>query len=168
MKHTTRTNLSLLAVAITALLLLVGCTAQPGSSDQVRLVITPIPTPTYTPVVPPTPQPTTYTVKPGDTLSGIASLFGVTVDDIVRVNSITDPNVLSDGQVLKIPARSAATDSTPTEQGVEAGTQTPQVPVGSPTLPPANLTPPLGPTTSVPTPGGSSSPGTTISPTAAP
>src|SRR6476620_10016039 len=88
------------ALFIGAALLLSGCSGASGSDDQVRLVITPVATPTLTPIPPPTPAPTTYTVRPGDTLSGIAALFGVSVDDIVRVNSMADPNVLSEGQVL--------------------------------------------------------------------
>lgn len=147
--------------------MLAGCTTGTGSDQQVRMVVTPVATPTQTPLALPTSAPTTYTVKPGDTLSGIAAMFGVSVDDIVRVNNITDPNVLSDGQTLKIPMRSP--EGTPTEQ--LAASPSPAgspVPAGSPTLPPPDVTPPLGPTTGPQAPGGSSSPGTTISPTAAP
>lgn len=153
------------------LLLLAGCSAGTGSDEQVRLEITPVATPTFTPLTPPTPAPTTYTVKPGDTLSGIAALFGVTVDDIVRVNNITDANVLSDGQILKIPGREAG--GTPTQAA--PGTGTPQAgqtgtpaPAGSPVLPPPNVTPPQGPTQVPSSPGSSSAPGSTISPTAEP
>jgi len=156
-----------LLVVACALPLLAGCTTATGSEAQVILEITPVATPTNTPLAAPTSAPTTYSVKSGDTLSGIAAMFGVSVDDIVRVNNITDPNVLSDGQVLKIPMR--APEGTPTEQA--AGSPSPQgspVPLGSPTLPPPDVTPPLGPTTGVSAPGGSSTPGTTISPTAEP
>jgi len=44
-----------------------------------------------------------YIVQAGDTLSGIALRFGVTVDDLVRVNNITDPNALAIGTHLIIP-----------------------------------------------------------------
>lgn len=45
-----------------------------------------------------------YTVHTGDTLSSIAARAGVTVDDIVRANpAITNPNVISEGQVIFIP-----------------------------------------------------------------
>src|SRR5207248_7170851 len=68
-------------------LLLVGCdTGASSSGDKVRLVITPVETPTPTPLAAPTMAPTTYTVRAGDTLSGVADLFGVSVDDIVRAN----------------------------------------------------------------------------------
>src|SRR5918912_2765366 len=92
-----------------AMVLLAGCTTgSGGSGDKVKLVVTPVDTPTSTPLAAPTMAPTTYTVKAGDTLSGIAALFGVSVDDIVRANNIADPNRLSEGQTLTIPARSLA------------------------------------------------------------
>lgn len=53
------------------------------------------------PVVDP---PMEYVVRPGDTLSGIAVRFGVTVDAIVDENSLTDPDDLRDGDVLWIPS----------------------------------------------------------------
>lgn len=43
-----------------------------------------------------------YTIKPGDTLSSIATKYGVTVDYLVQKNSIKNPNVIYPGQVLKI------------------------------------------------------------------
>lgn len=45
----------------------------------------------------------TYTVASGDTLGAIANRFGVTVEDLVAVNGIADPNLLAVGQVLAIP-----------------------------------------------------------------
>ena len=45
---------------------------------------------------------TTYTVKSGDTLSGIASKFGTTYQKIAADNGITNPNIIHPGQVLKI------------------------------------------------------------------
>ena len=45
----------------------------------------------------------TYTVKAGDTLSGIASRFGTTARKLMALNSITDPNRIRVGQVLKLP-----------------------------------------------------------------
>lgn len=54
----------------------------------------------------PTGSGTTYTVQPGDTLFAIAQRFGITVQDIVSANSMTNPNNLSVGQELIIPAGS--------------------------------------------------------------
>src|SRR5258707_2955685 len=46
----------------------------------------------------------TYEVKPGDTLSGIAQEYGVSVSAVARSNGVSNPNVLRAGQVLKIEA----------------------------------------------------------------
>lgn len=45
----------------------------------------------------------TYVVKSGDTLYGIANRYGVTVDELKRLNNLTT-NTLSIGQTLKIPS----------------------------------------------------------------
>jgi|SRR5690554_829712 len=45
---------------------------------------------------------TTYTVKKGDTLSHIAKRFGTTVNELVRLNNIKNPNLIYVGQKLKI------------------------------------------------------------------
>nr|DAX52484.1 MAG TPA: hypothetical protein [Caudoviricetes sp.] len=44
----------------------------------------------------------TYTVKAGDTLSGIGSKFGVSYQKIAADNNISNPNLIHPGQVLKI------------------------------------------------------------------
>jgi GH25 family lysozyme M1 (1,4-beta-N-acetylmuramidase) len=46
-----------------------------------------------------------YTVVAGDTLWAISQRFGVTVDDIVKLNNIVNPNLISVGQVLRIPKK---------------------------------------------------------------
>jgi LysM repeat protein len=46
-----------------------------------------------------------YTVRYGDTLYGIANTLGTTVQAIVLKNGIANPDRLSAGQVLHIPAR---------------------------------------------------------------
>lgn len=45
---------------------------------------------------------TTYTVKSGDTLSGIAAKYGTTYQAIAAKNGISNPNLIYPGQVLKI------------------------------------------------------------------
>ncbi|WP_223756616.1 LysM peptidoglycan-binding domain-containing protein [Myxococcus sp. RHSTA-1-4] len=45
----------------------------------------------------------TYTVKSGDTLSGIASRFGTTVSALQQANGISNPNLIQVGQRLTIP-----------------------------------------------------------------
>lgn len=44
----------------------------------------------------------TYTVRPGDTLSGIAAKFGTTYKKIAADNNIKNPNLIYPGQVLVI------------------------------------------------------------------
>ena len=47
--------------------------------------------------------PGTYIVQPGDTLTGIADQLGVTIDQLMAANKITDPSLIRIGQALKIP-----------------------------------------------------------------
>lgn len=49
-----------------------------------------------------TPSYVTYTVKSGDTLSGIAAKYGTTYQKIAKDNGIANPNKIYKGQVLKI------------------------------------------------------------------
>jgi LysM repeat protein len=128
---------------------LAGCDASAGSDQQVRLVVTPVPSPTATPEALPTTQPVSYTVRAGDTLSGIAAMFGLTVDELVRHNNITDPNTLAEGQVLVIPGRPATPTLTPQGTSSPQVTGIPATPAASPTtvLPPPDVTPPQGPDT---------------------
>ena len=44
----------------------------------------------------------TYTVQAGDTLSGIASKYGTTYQELAALNGISDPNIIHVGQVLKV------------------------------------------------------------------
>jgi LysM repeat protein len=75
-----------------------------------------------------TPHPTTasgrYVIKSGDTLSAIAAQFGVSLDELISINNITDPTGLHAGDELTIPGA----DSTPQAQPTPAprATSTPQ------------------------------------------
>ncbi|GAB6170200.1 hypothetical protein JCM1393_26600 [Clostridium carnis] len=44
----------------------------------------------------------TYVVQPGDTLSGIAISFNTTVNNLVRINNISNPNLIFPGEVLNV------------------------------------------------------------------
>jgi LysM repeat protein len=68
-------------------------------------------------------QSTTYTVKSGDTLSGIASKFGTTYQKIAADNGISDSNKIYPGQVLKINGTNSSTtnQSTTTTYTVKSG-----------------------------------------------
>ncbi len=57
-----------------------------------------------TPPPPPPPSGQTYYVQKGDTLRIIAAKFGTTVDAILKINSIPNPNVIYVGQAISIPA----------------------------------------------------------------
>ena len=50
----------------------------------------------------------TYTVKRGDTLTAIAQKYGTTVQKLVTLNNIANPDVIKVGQKLTIPAKTAA------------------------------------------------------------
>ena len=53
----------------------------------------------------PLPEISSYTVRQGDTLSGIAGNLGVSTAELARTNGITDPNRIRAGQVLEMPGR---------------------------------------------------------------
>src|SRR5260221_14761030 len=46
----------------------------------------------------------TYEIRPGDTLSGIAQEYGVSVAAVAQSNGLTNPDVIRVGQILKIAA----------------------------------------------------------------
>lgn len=57
---------------------------------------------------------TVYTVKKGDTLSAIASKYGTTYQALAAYNGISNPNVISVGQQIKIPGTAEETKQTAT------------------------------------------------------
>ncbi|NPV76753.1 MAG: peptidoglycan DD-metalloendopeptidase family protein [Anaerolineae bacterium] len=61
-----------------------------------------------------------YIVQPGETLSTIAVRFGTTVDEIIRVNDLTNPNAIAAGSKLRIPGL----------EGIEGTLVTETVPFG--------------------------------------
>lgn len=71
-------------------------------------------TPTVTtPTTPSTGSDTVYTVKAGDTLSSIAAKYGTTYQKLAAYNGISNPNIIHDGQKIKIPSGQASTTWTP-------------------------------------------------------
>lgn len=55
---------------------------------------------------------TIYTVKTGDTLSGIASKFGTTYQHLAQINGISNPNIIHVGQVIRIDGQAQAPSTT--------------------------------------------------------
>lgn len=56
---------------------------------------------------------TTYVVQPGDTLSAIARRFNTTVQELVRLNHIPNPNLIHVGQKLTVPTIGPTPTPTP-------------------------------------------------------
>ncbi len=57
-----------------------------------------------------------YTVKSGDTLSHIASAYGVTVAHLVEINNIQNPNLIYPGQKIRITESKSTTLNEPVKQ----------------------------------------------------
>lgn len=57
---------------------------------------------------------TVYTVVKGDTLSAIAAKYGTTYQKLAEYNGISNPNVISVGQKIKIPGSSTASTNSST------------------------------------------------------
>jgi LysM repeat protein len=89
------------------------------SPTPIPTPVAPAPTPTSTlaptsapnpaPVANPTPTPqspsvvnNTYTIKSGDNLTRIAAMHNTTVNDLVKLNNISDPNKIYAGQTIKL------------------------------------------------------------------
>ena len=47
-----------------------------------------------------------YTIRSGDTLSGIASRYGTTVNTLAQINGIGNPNLIYAGRTIRIPTNS--------------------------------------------------------------
>ena len=58
-------------------------------------------------------QQQTHTVQPGQTLSGIARIYGVTTEQLAAANGIVNPNLIYVGQVLVIPGSAPAPEPQP-------------------------------------------------------
>ncbi|MPZ22036.1 MAG: LysM peptidoglycan-binding domain-containing protein [Dehalococcoidia bacterium] len=67
-------------------------------------------------------RPDEYVVQEGDTLSGIATQFDLTVDALAAANGIDNPELIQIGQTLTIPPAGA---STPAVTATPAATATP-------------------------------------------
>jgi LysM repeat protein len=85
-----------------------------------------------------TPEPTRvveYRVKSGDTLSKIAVNFEASIDDIMRLNGLSDPDLISVGEILFIPTNPLPT-YTPVPPTTAAPTITSRAMTPTPSLTP--------------------------------
>ena len=76
-----------------------------------------------------------YTVQSGDTLSGIAFALGVSLEDLLSANNLTEDSVIKPGQVLTVPQGEQPTQAVSTPSLVPA-TSTPPTPTRLPTATP--------------------------------
>ena len=88
--------------------------ASPATSPEVSASVTPPPLADETPSPPPTQPPAPpsaqgveHVVAWGETISLIASRYGVTAEDIAAANNLTNPNLIRAGDVLIIPGVAA-------------------------------------------------------------
>ena len=97
-----------LGVALAVGLLLSACAGSVLDTPTENPIPTTTPEVTIAEVVTPTTLPPTaprvYVVASGDTLSGIAERFGTTAADIIELNDMADPDNLSIGDELLVPA----------------------------------------------------------------
>ncbi len=73
-----------------------------GQVSKAGQISVPTPTPSN-----PAPAQGTYTVRSGDTLSGIAARYGTTAAELGRINGIANLNLINVGQVLRLSGGSA-------------------------------------------------------------
>ena len=71
------------------------------------------PAPDPEPDEPKTPASSTYTVRNGDTLSGIAAMYGTTYQKLAELNGISDPDLIYPGQKIKITGKASGSSSKP-------------------------------------------------------
>ena len=83
-------------------------TASPTATPGPTATSTPAPSPT--PTLTPLP-PRAHDVQEGETLSDIAELYGVSMEDILALNPEIDPELIKAGQVLLVPAGLSAEDT---------------------------------------------------------
>ncbi|MCS7011428.1 MAG: LysM peptidoglycan-binding domain-containing protein [Anaerolineales bacterium] len=110
------------------LLLVAACSSALTPSPDVRFIppyatITPSatvsPLPVQTVEIVPTPTPVLYTIRPNDTLAGIASRYGVTVEALLAANPGVRPTALKVGSQLVIPLGALPMAPTPTPVPLE-------------------------------------------------
>ncbi|HTX89852.1 MAG TPA: CAP domain-containing protein, partial [Anaerolineales bacterium] len=82
-------------------------------------------TPTFIPNTPNADGSITYIVQPGDTALGIAIAYGVSYQDFLALNGLTDQSIIYAGKALTIRAAYTATPTEPTATNTTLPTITP-------------------------------------------
>ena len=109
-----------------------------GTPLAALITESPVPEGTHAAEENPTSEPTQvieYRVKSGDTLSKIAVNFDASIDDIMRLNGLSDPDLISVGELLFIPAGPLPT-YTPVPPTTAAPTGTSRPMTATPSLTP--------------------------------
>lgn len=92
-------------------------TAPPVGATLATAILPPVtlpPGPTATPCLPRQDWTNTYTIQRGDTLFNIAIQFGVTMPVLQQANCITNPDIISVGETLRVPFPPATNTPSPT------------------------------------------------------
>jgi LysM repeat protein len=157
-------RVTVVAVCVLALVASAAAACGGGSSGTKKVDTSKVPTATL-PATLPEPKlvgsgavqsggATSYTVKSGDTLAGIAARFGVSLEDLRAANPNIDGSTLSIGQSVKlpvatdappaaateVPTKAAAATQAATAAATQAATATEAAPVDTP-VPAATATP---------------------------
>jgi lipoprotein-anchoring transpeptidase ErfK/SrfK len=77
-------------------------------------------------------NPLSYTIQEGDTLSGIARAYGLTVEELIEANNVTNPDLLYVGWTLVIPDGSPGATTSPQEPAPLTPTEVPDQPTPIP------------------------------------
>jgi murein DD-endopeptidase MepM/ murein hydrolase activator NlpD len=101
-------HVTLLLIVLAAL---AACSAPPQNQNDVtpappaltKIAVVVTPTFAWTPTPPSATIFDRYIVRYGDTLGAISARYDISIDDLMRLNGITNPNTLQIGQQLKIP-----------------------------------------------------------------
>lgn len=97
-----------------AALVIVGCgTTDEASRETLPPIRTTIAITTTTSTTVP-PGQRFYTIKPGETLGVIAASFQVTVQSIVDINGLANPDAIQAGQTIEIPSGIVVVENLPT------------------------------------------------------
>jgi LysM repeat protein len=101
-------NVAVSAITMLVVLSLWDRSHQPAVENVTPVAQLPTPLPTSPPVSPtlppsPTPDYLIHRVESGETLGQIATAYDLTIEDLLAVNNLEDPNRLEIGQVIYIP-----------------------------------------------------------------